>query len=177
MLKKTPVILIVIILFLTSCASNRNNNSTTSQEQITISGVIKYHRPYCGGAAPPPEQENGKTTTFANHKMFVTKTNETERKIIKEFITDANGRFSIELPTGEYNFFGEHKILPFDEFVAQNSGAGDVVLKNYECLKNWYNTPEFVVNLTADTTINFTYSERCFTKLNPCLEYKGALRP
>ncbi len=175
--KKTALVIAIIISLSAGCRTNKNNNQTSSKKQITISGVIKYHRPYCGGAAPSPEQENGKTTKFANHKMFVTEANTKERKIVKEFTTDANGHFSIKLPAGKYNFFGGHKILPFDEFVAQNSGGGNIVLKSSECLKNWYNTPEFVVNSAKDTTVNFTYSEKCFTKLNPCLEYQGAPRP
>ncbi len=166
-------ILIAVVFSFGACKSN----SLKSKKTVTVKGIINYHTPYCGGAHPSPEMAKGRTKPFANHTMFVVLKNSQNREVLTEFKTDDKGYFSVTLPARAYDVFGNHKKGSFENFVSKNSGGQFLVLKNEECLKEWYNTPEFSISLQKDTTIEFTYSSRCYKGLNPCLQYTGPLRP
>ncbi len=175
--RPTLIYILASVLLSFTLGACKSSTAFSSKKTITVKGVIKHHTPYCGGAYPTPEMEKGITKPFANHSMFVVEKNSQKRNAVAQFTTDDKGNFSVTLPIGEYDVYGNHKKGSFKDFVSKNSSGKFLVLKDTECLKKWYNTPEFSINSQKDTIIEFTYSSRCYSGLNPCLKYIGPMRP
>ncbi|KAF5039537.1 hypothetical protein DSECCO2_542900 [anaerobic digester metagenome] len=83
---------------------NKSDNTSWKQENIA-SGMAFYKLRYCGGARPTPEIEEQfrKEYPLASQKIkFVNVYDETDYVITA---TDANGRFTVGLHEGTYDYY------------------------------------------------------------------------
>lgn len=84
--------------------NNKSNNTSWKQENIA-SGTAFYKLRYCGGARPTPEIEEQfrKEYPLASQKVkFVNVYDESDYVITA---TDANGRFTVGLHEGVYDYY------------------------------------------------------------------------
>ena len=168
--------LISIILSSSILLDKEKNTAEIIQKKIKIIGFVEIHHPYCGGASPTPEMEMGYFTAYQNSDFYIVIKEDSSRTPVAKFTTDERGYFEISLIPDEYSIFGSHKIVAFDEFCRQNGGNdGYNINIGGSCMREWYNSPDFVLNAIKDTTIRITFSSRCFVGTNPCLMYTGPL--
>ncbi len=175
-------IFILINIFTVGCFIQKNDTRNYSldpkQEKITIQGLVQIHFPYCGGASPPPELEQGRFSPTANSSFFIVIKEDSSRTPVDSFITDKKGYFEIKLIPDEYSIFSADKMRPFSDFIENKGGDGNYILsRGTDCLKEWYNTPDYALNAKQDTMINIIFYSRCYTGINPCLIYNGPYPP
>ena len=175
-------VIISLIIILSSCFLLRNDNSgdydELMQKEITIQGFAQVHHPYCGGATPTPEMEHGHFSSLQNSTFYIVLKEDSSRTAIDSFKTNNKGFFEIKLIPDEYSIFEANKMIPLEMFVKANIGNGsNTFVMGQGCLKNWYNTPDFALNATQDTTIEIIFYSRCFVGTNPCLQYTGPYPP
>ena len=175
-------IVIFISIIFAGCFILKNDKqeyfSDLTQEKITIQGLVQIHYPYCGGASPPPELEQGRFSSMSNSSFFIVIKEDSSRTPVDSFITDKKGYFEIKLIPDEYSIFGTNKMLSFEEFIKSHNGDGQNTFSlGTECLQEWYNKPDFVLNAKNDTMINIMFYSQCYTGINPCLMYNGPYPP
>jgi hypothetical protein len=174
----------IIVSFLTLFLFSKcgiNKPVVHSEKEIRIEGSIQVHSPYCGGAYPTPEMEKGYDEPVKNASYTVCVGTELNAKTVKlkTFETSETGEFLLNLSPGIYMIVNPDKFLPLHEFKKKNSLVYNQFTKVNEdaCFEKWKNTPDFLLQVVADTQVVWTYQKRCFVGNNPCLTYEGPLPP
>jgi hypothetical protein len=105
---------------------------------------------------PRPENRDDFTKVIANHE----------------------GVIEIRLEPGTYGMITEDKMLPYDEFLAQNK-VEKLYYQNRSdtCFEEWRNRADFGVELSSDTTQSIKIVRQCYTGINPCIRYTGPYKP
>jgi hypothetical protein len=102
-----------------------------------LSGQITYTRSYCGGIAPKPDMVEKQNTPqpYSNRTLFIKQASDNlyQQPLFHSFTTDSNGKFSLELPQGDYAILDEAKIKTYDNDYATGKGK--------ENCDKWLNTP------------------------------------
>ncbi|OFZ66391.1 MAG: hypothetical protein A3D92_24185 [Bacteroidetes bacterium RIFCSPHIGHO2_02_FULL_44_7] len=97
--------------------------------------------------------------------------------------TNENGILYLNLPKGRYAIRELFKDCTFAEFVEKNppqSGSYLIPSPDSDCYKNWWesNLGEFEITDPASTQLfMWGTGSRCFTGINPCVEYYGPYPP
>lgn len=164
------IILTVLILSLPLSKANL----IFAQNDVTITGIVKLHKPYCGGAYPPPDIAKGTFSAMQNTMLHIVKKGDTSRTEVLSFKTDEKGYFKFKIKKGSYYIFSDNKMLPFEEFYKKNSQqVGNSVSMGKDCYKKWYDTPDYKLEVAEDSKIEIIFHSSCFTGINPCLQYTG----
>ena len=160
---------IAAVLFSGACATMKGKT-----KMVTVTGKMLVEQPVCDGenktkgdAAAIPEAEYYlKAGTTKNDQAVIA---------TKVFKTDDKGNFSIKLEPGTYAVLYTDKMLPFAEFKLKHE-AKSTYFKNRDerCFEKWYESADFILNVSKDTLVTFVVKSRCYTKTNPCWQYTGA---
>jgi hypothetical protein len=146
----------------------------------SIKGKVTQTFSYCGGAAPSKEMIDNlaKPVAYPGKKFFVRrgKINSTENKIVKSFISDSIGEFSIDLPAGTYSIIQEEQVNEIK--------ASHLIKENLEvdsaCLQKWWSEPYYILEVNGKNKepLNFNFHHRCFISSDiPCISYHGPMPP
>ncbi len=144
-----------------------------------ISGKVTQTFPYCGGARPTKEilERLATPAVFANKKFYIRrgKINSTTAKIIKSFITDSSGGFSIQLQPGTYSIILEEQLYKIkEEHYKKPNQRVDI-----KCLTKWWAKPYYLLKVENNNIadLKFNFQRRCFIDSDiPCIYYTGQLR-
>jgi hypothetical protein len=157
----------------------------TGDTKVKVNGTVIRYGVYCGGAEPSEEQlaEIQKPQPWSTKKLFVKKgkVNDLSAPVLLEFTTDKEGKFSIDLPPGDYCIVDEYK-------VKKSNYTG--MLKTYKeptelygavdkkCLETYFKTPELVFTVSDGMKdLQVVFHDRCSWLGPPCVEYKGSPPP
>lgn len=150
--------------------------------QVTLSGTVTETRQYCGGANPSEEilEALRQPRPLAHHKLYLRRgsTNALANPVLLEISTDADGKFQIALPEGEYCMIevGKRDALKIPDFreenrkLAQNSpSAMPYKLTSPKCLSDWWQTCDKVLRVEkrSPTAIQIEFHRGCRP---PCVE-------
>jgi len=156
------------------------SESGRSLKTYIISGKVTQTSSYCGGARPPEEMLKRLATpvVFPGKKFYIRKgkINNTKAKIVKSFVTDSTGSFSIRLAPGTYSIILEEQV--------HKIRSGDYTKKyqvvDNRCLQEWWAKPYYLVEVKDENVseLTFNFHNRCYiTSDIPCITYKGPLHP
>ncbi len=150
--------------------------------RVTLSGVVTETREYCGGANPSDEilEALRRPQPVAHHKLYVRRgsKNALANPILLEFTTDADGKFRIELPEGEYCLIEEGKkgALKIPDFTEENRKLAQTAplampykLTSPNCLTDWWRACDKVLRVGKQpaTGIQVEFHRGCRP---PCVE-------
>lgn len=164
-----------------SCEKEKEEPKTENAELYQLSGQFLIHQPHCGGRAPDPKKV--KQDPSYKNKSFVVKkgtANKEDTTIVLAFQTDADGKFSIQLPKGSYCILKAHKNKAFSDFYIENKKPYDRFFsaRDEPCFQDWWAKCELSVELSKDTNLAaVTLFNRCFVGENPCMNYEGPMPP
>jgi hypothetical protein len=159
-----------LILFLFSCSTQK------------VSVLVEVYKPYCGGAKPTPEMAKGSKIPFSNEKIavYIKNSDETLTPVfLKWIVLDSFGKWKGSLKSGSYNLFRFEKTLSFTE-LEKKYRAPDNEMYGFvgeEKIIQWKETPDYTLEVSKETIVTITLSEKCFVGLNPCMEYIGPKPP
>lgn len=186
-------ILVFISLFY-SCKQKRflrySSSTNQSKESIVsdiflVNGTVTQSFSYCGGMRPTDEDYYEMTrakpmsgTFFIRRGLF----NDVNEKIIDTIVSDAHGKFSIQLPKGEYCIIGHDRL---------DSNYVKSILKNHSkptqyysaadsnCLYRWLKSPltYFKLDSVETTSISWDIHHPCSWDDIICVDYFGPLPP
>lgn len=145
--------------------------------KLTVS--VSEYRPHCGGMAPTPEMEANITRPGNGMVYYLYEDSRPTNKSDFTKVTANNaGIIELELKPGNYSMITEDKMLPLDEFLAIHKVEGiHYSSQENSCYEEWKNAANFNVELVSDTTMQIQINHRCFTGINPCLQYTGPHPP
>jgi len=100
-------------------------------------------------------------------------------KEVQDVELDVAGNVTLQLEPGAYFLIQSDKMLSTDEFMKLN---GPVVLQHYEikekaCFEKWQQTIDLNFKVVGDTIIEMRKQARCYTGINPCIQYTGPYPP
>jgi len=153
----------------TGCGLLSGNGSKVSRHHIN--GTLSIEEPSCGST----QTATGKVAV-ANATYYIKRgnTNHPDSIAFEVLETDAEGRFHIKLPPGEYAVLHADKLMNYGEFRLKHGQTSNYYkVRDEDCFKRWYNAADFLLRVNADTTVQWLVKSRCYTKTNPCLEYTG----
>lgn len=154
--------------------------ATTKQRAVAkfkISGVVMQTMSYCGGAPPTREVLDSFNTPKAMpfKKLFIKPgiSNKEETPFIDSIITDENGRFSLDLPEGNYCVVEEWKSRHFQLPLKNEQETVDSA-----CFRNLYNSCDYQVKVSEKNidNIKIIFHRPCVYN-QPCRSYHGPLPP
>lgn len=146
-----------------------------------VEGALTTSSSYCGGADIGDEvyeyqkQRPFRTTIYIRRG---TENNE-KSKIIDSVSTDAEGKFSLKLKSGNYILISTNQKSEktVEELLKMNSEYTTV---NEDCLRNWWKSGLFKIEV-KDTNIsglNHNFHQECFIPFAiPCIGYNGPYPP
>ena len=142
----------------------------------TLDLSAHVHIPYCGGAKPTHEMERGRLDPMDT--VFVTKSLRKKQKTIQVPL-DINGCAQIKLRKGNYSLFHKHKLLSVKEFnkLYRPENNKWYTYKGDSCLYKYMSNPDAVFGVSKQKKIKVIVKSRCYTGINPCIDYSGPLRP
>src|SRR5574337_1247725 len=113
-----PLLLLPFIVC--AFAQSGGKKKKTAPPKYTITGTVLEKHDYCGGAVPSPDQLHPKPYPEANAILYIKKGNSnTSLKIVDTVRADAQGKFSVQLPAGDYCFVEAWKkgklVMPKDD--------------------------------------------------------------
>jgi len=160
------------------CAIQKKENPDLNSRSVQIHGTV--HKPYCGGARPSPDVAAGYYESMKYEKFkLMSGTELSSAKEVQEVELNVAGNVTLQLEPGSYLLIQSDKLLSTDEFMKLN---GPVVEQHYEikergCFEKWQQTVDLNFTVVADTIIEMRKHARCFTGINPCIQYKGPYPP
>ena len=170
--KNAASALIVIALTgLTACGASRN--------AVKVRGAIAVETPVCSEAALKAGEGKG-SQPIANLTYYIKNGESNDPAVIanKLFTTDENGEFSISLEPGTYAVLHADKLMSYPDFKLKHLPQSTYFkARDNECYQRWYNSPDFLITVQNDTTMQLLVKSRCYTGGNPCLEYTGPKNP
>jgi hypothetical protein len=168
----------ILILAITFSSCSVLQKKEKAHEVRFHATIFKTH---CGGAKPTATTENGFYEPLPNERYAIFRGNvyTPGGKIEAEITLDATGFATLKLPKGEYVLLKTDKLLPIEEFMLQNKPFVKEIfkVKSSECFEQWKNTPDFIISIANDTTIELQKNAKCWVGTNPCLEYIGPPAP
>ncbi len=147
------------------------------KKTFTVTGTIMQTTSYCGGAQPSPDMLARCNTPMGipNGKLFVKKgtMNKERASLIDSIRADANGKFSIQLPAGNYCLVEDWKAKPFDLPLNNEFQTVDSI-----CYRNMYDACDYELNITDKNidSVKIVFHRSCFYN-RPCISYHGPLPP
>ncbi|MBA2610493.1 MAG: hypothetical protein H0U95_00885 [Bacteroidetes bacterium] len=167
---------ILCFVFGITIAQTKSN----SVKKVTISGTVLHSFSYCGGIEPSPEMmaEFTKLKPYAGKIFYVRKgkTNTTKGKIILSFKADTTGKFSFQLPPGNYSIIQQQQVKKLDITLYKKQ----FITADENCLKTWWEKPYHVLEIKDKniSKIEFKFNHPCFISDDiPCLQYDGPMPP
>jgi hypothetical protein len=164
------VLAIVVLLFTAGCGILKGGNRKNTSK---ITGTMLIEQPVCdkGTKEKPASGALANTTWYIKHG----KTNHADSIAFDQFSTDDEGRFTLRLEPGDYAIVHKDKLMNFGEFRLKYSSDKSTYIKvrDEDCFRRWYNSADFLLHVSGDTTVQFLVKSRCFTLTNPCIEYTG----
>lgn len=147
---------------------------TSCKGTLDLSAYV--HVPYCGGAKPTPEMEKGRLDPMDT--VFVTRSFLKKQKTIQVPL-DINGCTHIKLRKGKYSLFHKHKLLSVEEFNKLYRPANNkwYSYKGDSCLFKYMSNSDAEFEVLKKTELKVIVKSRCYTGINPCIDYSGPLRP
>lgn len=147
--------------------------------------TVTYTQSYCGGARPSDDmmQELNTPKPLSGKKLFVKKgkENSANATIIKEVVTDDEGKINLKLEPGFYCVVDENKKdrKKIDEWIKlyeKETTYYEAI--NKACLEKWFKSADLVIEVQKSGN-NFTinYHEPCSWHAIPCANYKGPYPP
>ncbi len=177
---KIKAILIYLLPLIIIIGLSCKRNITTKQESklFTISGKVMETSNYCGGVEPPCEEirQLAIPRPLSNKKMYLRKSrvNKISEPVIKEFITDNEGNFTISLPQGTYCIIEEIKkdTLKIPDFTIVNKNLPDYSkfkIESKQCFEQWWSECDTILNIPDNNITDFVirYHREC---KQPCIE-------
>ncbi len=179
----------VSTLLLLSCAATQSNQSSvtgsnTSMDTTTetnelakynVNLTITEYIPYCGGAAPTEDQLNN-FVAYSGELIVIDLSDQSKVSLLP-----SEGTYYIQLPVGKYQVREKYKDVPFAEFKSSQGKDGMYYMDGSdECYKKWWKSNLFefeILNTDTVLTLETNISSRCFTGINPCLQYTGPHPP
>ena len=171
-------------LMLTACKSVDYPTQVhhTTPTLYSVQGTLTQSSSYCGGVHPTEEEEmEYKRPRPMNTWLYVRsgKTNRQDSPIIDSAKTDQFGKYSFELPPGDYVI-----IMPEQrtkESIARYRDMENDFLEVDElCLLGWWKSGLFQISIidSAITGLNHNFHSRCFVPVAvPCMSYSGPYPP
>lgn len=153
---------------------------TIKQKAVTkfkITGFVMQTESYCGGAPLTRKILDSFNTPRAIpfKKLFIKVgiTNKEETTFIDSVISDENGKFSADLPKGNYCVVEEWKSKPFQLPLKKENETLDSA-----CFQNLYNSCDYQLNISDKNidNIKIIFHRPCFYN-QPCISYHGPLPP
>jgi hypothetical protein len=151
-------------------------------EKLNVTGTVMRQGVWCKGVEPDPEEWKAVTTPkpWANKKLFVKKgkVNDFAVPVLMEFTTDKDGKFTLDLPAGDYCIVDEFKVkkgnykMLRSQF-SKSKDTDEAAVK--ECLDIYFKTPDLVFTVTANgkNELELLYKDRCGWEGPPCSPYPG----
>ncbi len=157
-----------------------NEFSKSETKKITVSGTVSQTYSYCGGARPSDEMIAGLATPkpWPGKKFHIIKgdTNTVSHKVVLDFTSDAEGKFSFELEPGTYSIILDDQLSPPDA----KKYKTELINVDETCFNNWWAKPYYLLEVKEENIkdLNFNFHHRCFIGSDvPCLHYTGPYPP
>jgi hypothetical protein len=170
---KLHIFTLASLFLVFSCGTKRKNKAMAEHE---ITGVIQIHQPYCGGARPTEEMMQGTNSPVSETTFYIKKgtTHNRSESVYKTVKTKEDGTFSIRLPQGEYVMLSEQKLLSFEEYKkATEIRSTYMEYLGDDCSRLNHESADFLLKVSKDSSVVFTYKSRCQVGTNPCYRYIG----
>lgn len=180
------IVLIFAVFF--GCGSQKNTEQPVKSSALAmpkephdVQFVFHDMVPICGGYHPGPDVPNPRPEVIIDETWTVYSVNEdgSRNRPVGRLTSDENGTANYRLQKGTYQLFISAKEQPFSEFVKSNTpDRGKYYTYGDEaCFRRWYESPDFVIEIQSDTTLELNYRNNCFTNRHPCLNYDGPYPP
>ncbi len=148
-----------------------------------VHGTVTIASNYCGGAAPSREMEEelARPKPYPGKKLYLRKgkTNDVRSPLIDSVITDAEGKFHLQLKPGDYCL-----LLPEQKSMAAFNalrGYQQLVVTDEACFKNWFAKGFYTFRVEEDGhSVEFKLDifRQCFVPEGvDCLDYIGPYPP
>lgn len=140
--------------------------------KVKVIGFIRVEEPVCDKNS----DAKAETAPLANVTYYIKNgaTNNPDSIAFDEVKLDANGKFTLYLKPGTYSIVHRDKLMEYGEFRLKYASTSTYFkTRDEDCFKRWYNSADFLVQISSDTTLQLLAKSRCFTKTNPCIEYTG----
>lgn len=168
--KAKPFLITTALLIAVGCGILAKGRK---KDKVKLSGTMSVENPVCD----KNQTERPGILPIANATYYIKngKTNHPDSIAFDDIDTDENGKFSIYLKPGYYAIVHKDKLMKFGDFRLKYSSEKSTYFKvrDEDCFKRWYNSADFLLHITGDTTVQLTAKSRCFIKTNPCIEYTG----
>lgn len=164
-------------LFLFAIVTLLSCHSQPGEKKYLVSGMVTQTVSYCGGAAPTQVEldELSKPRPLKGKLLFLKQgnVNDPDSKIITRIVTDEKGKFSLQLPEGNYCIVEEYKTK---ELVIPPSTS--IAIYDETCLRDTYKKCDYSFTIKGSNISNITlnYHESC-PWAKPCMDYSGPLPP
>jgi hypothetical protein len=167
-----PVLLFGLIVGITSWVVPKKKKK--APKKFTVTGTIKEVRDYCGGAAPGPEQLNRKPYPVAGIKLYIRKgiENSATETIVDSIVSGADGKFTVELPAGQYCLVEAWKKPPVT--VPQNNPN---MTWDSACYVSMYKKCDYGLYVNSNKQLVEIVIPRHCAWTQPCGSYNGPLPP
>ncbi|HTF06196.1 MAG TPA: hypothetical protein VK826_19330 [Bacteroidia bacterium] len=156
------------------CMAWTINRAPRKARKYAVTGTIFEVRMYCGGAEPENDVLNPKPIPTAGVKLYIrhSKVNTTAQPVFDSIVSDANGRFRINLAAGTYCFVEAWKTKKLVMPVNNQYEIWDTT-----CYRQQYTQCDYslVVKSKMDS-VSITLNRGCPWG-QPCSEYYGPLPP
>lgn len=157
-----------------------NPGSMPAGPKHKVSGQVMHTRAYCGGAAPSEQMLNSyrTPTPLPSLKLYLRggRTNIVTRPVIDSTMTDAEGRFTFNVPNGEYCILTKSRIKPP---VAANYDSNTFEIVE-DCIDEWIVVCDATFSVADQDVegLGLTLHKECFKEdFNPCIRYIGPMPP
>lgn len=140
-------------------------------QKIKVTGFIRVEEPVCDKS-----ERKAESVPLANTTYYIKNgpTNHPDSIAFDEVKLDENGRFTLSLKPGVYAIVHKDKLMNYGEFRLKYASASTYFkTRDDDCFQRWYNSADFLLNVSSDTTVQLLVKSRCYTKTNPCIEYTG----
>lgn len=181
MIRISLIGLFTCFMLSSGCKTTKETVSTESP-LYKVTGSIYVTSDYCGGARPTEEMLDKLKTPkpYVGKKIYIRKgvVNTVDSPILYALVTDDEGKFTAQLPAGNYVIIDEYRI---------NNGFTDSLFANTlqnirtndpACIKQWFNDglAKFKVDKADQTLPQLNIHQQCFRPDGvPCLMYTGEL--
>jgi hypothetical protein len=175
---------ILLMSLASACKPSQSGETSSNTPQQgpkhKVTGQVLHTRAYCGGAAPSEEMMERYRTPLPLPGLTLYlrsgRTNITTRAILDSTTTDAEGRFTFNLPAGEYCIITKARIKP--------PSPADYDRSMYEIVDDCVEELIVVCDATfsvADQDVEglgLQLHKECFKEdFNPCVRYIGPMPP
>ena len=165
------MLIAVLIIFINSCVSDKSEKKEIDLK--SVAGKIVQTGVYCGGANPSQEMLEYiySERHFSNKKMYIREgiNNELSKPIIKEFSSNEEGNFEIDLAQGKYCIISETKKerLNLSYFLI----GPCLQVKSMGCLESWWHNCDKILEVGNEYIKNFTIKFEQICKMEePCTD-------